>query len=68
MSNGGQLRFAQDHLALGEVGDLKCGYETSFVWVGKPGKRFQLAEEFEVGRTRFMFVVQVDIYKETLLH
>ena len=36
---GGQLRLTQDNLSLGEVGNLQCGYEISFVGTGEPGKR-----------------------------
>src|SRR5580658_5699194 len=32
---GGQFRLAQDHLALGKVGDLQGGYKVRFVRVGK---------------------------------
>ena len=28
---GGQRRLTQDNFSLGEVGDLQCGYEISFV-------------------------------------
>jgi len=51
----------------GEIGRLQCGQKMSLVWIGEPGKRFQMAEELEIGCTCLMFIVHIDIYRATLL-
>ena len=64
---GGELGFAQDNLALREVSDLQSGYQTAFVAAGKPGERVQMAEKFQIGCACFVFIVQMYIYRTTLL-
>jgi hypothetical protein len=59
---GGQLRLPQDNFALAEVGDLECGYEMTFVCSRKPGERIQMAEQFQIRRACFMFIIQIYIY------
>ncbi len=58
----GELRFPQDNFTLGKVGDLECGGKVKFVGIGEPGKCFKTAEEFQVRRTSFVFIVQAYIY------
>ncbi len=63
---GGEFRLPQDNFALAEVRDLECGYELGFVDAGEPGERIQMAQEFQIGRAGFMFIIQVDIYTQQL--